>query len=80
MALDCGQKFVSTMYLENKITDFHQILNAFLLTISRLGLLAVIFCLFVTVMALDLFQNNVSTQYLENKWIGFHQNFYMHLS
>ena len=40
MALDWGQNFVSTMYLENKMTDFHQILYTLILKRSRFGLLA----------------------------------------
>ena len=41
-----GQNFVSAQYLENKLTEFHQ--YAFILTGSSLGLLAFVFCLFVT--------------------------------
>ena len=50
MALDRCQNFVSTQYLENKSTEFHQIIymHALIMTTSRLGLLAVIFCFFVT--------------------------------
>ena len=79
MALDWSQNLVSAQYLENKWTEFHQILTRSIFARSRFGLLAVIFCLFVTVTALDLCQNFVSTQYLENKWIDFHQILYMHL-
>ena len=42
------QNFVSTQYLENKLTEFHQILYyAFILTRSKSGLLHVIFHTFV---------------------------------
>ena len=47
MVLDLCQNFISTHYLENKWIEFHQIC-AFILTISRLGLLPVMFCLFLT--------------------------------
>ena len=52
---------------------------AIILTRSWLGLLPVIFRIFVTtVVALDSCQNFVSAQYLVNKWTEFHQILYMH--
>ena len=47
LALYLQQNFVSAQYLENKLTEFHQILYAFILTRSSLGLLPVIFHSFV---------------------------------
>ena len=71
MALDLSQKFVSAQYLENKWTEFHQIVNIdnIYLGISTLHFLQI----FTRVMALDLRQNFVSAQYLENKLTEFHQ-------
>ena len=80
MALDLRQKFVSAQYLENKLTEFHQILflhpywqdlawdcySSFSPICTR-------------VMALYLRQNFVSAQCLENKRTEFHQILYMHL-
>ena len=56
---DFVQKFVSAKYRENKITEFYHFV--LILTISRLGLLAVIICNRVLVFGLCL--NFVSTQY-----------------
>ena len=55
------------------------IFNAFIFTISSLGLLLVIFRKFVPelCMALDLRQNLISSQYLENKLAEFHHILYM---
>ena len=52
MALDLCQNFVSAQYLENKLTDFHQILYiyAFILIRYRLGSLHMIFRTFVLVL------------------------------
>ena len=48
MALDLSQNFVSAQYLENKLTDFHQIyIYAFVLIRSRSRLLHMIFRTFV---------------------------------
>ena len=48
MGLDLSQNLVSAQYLENKLTEFHQILlYAFILTRSSLGMLPVIFHKFV---------------------------------
>ena len=38
MALDRCQIFVSAQYLENKLTEFHQVIYAFILARSKLGL------------------------------------------
>ena len=44
MALDLCQNFVSAQYLENKLTELHQIfIYAFILTRSIYGLLHIIF-------------------------------------
>ena len=48
MSLDLRHNFVSTQYLENEKTEFRQILYEFILARSTLGLLPVMFCLFVT--------------------------------
>ena len=49
MALDWGQNFVSTQISGEQMDRISpNFLDAFILTISRLGLLPVIFCLFVT--------------------------------
>ena len=66
MALDLCQNLVSAQYLENKLTDFHQIIYiyiyVFILIRSRLGLLHMVFSNICTsVMTLDLCQNFVST-------------------
>ena len=47
MTLDLCQNFVSAQYLENTSTYFHQILFAFILTRSSLGLLHIDFRTFV---------------------------------
>ena len=64
MALDLCQNLVSAQYLENKLTDFYQIIYIyiFILIRSRLGLLHMVFSNICTsVMTLDLCQNFVST-------------------
>ena len=64
MALDLCQNLVSAQYLENKLTDFHQIIYiyVFILIRSMLGLLHMVFSNICTsVMTLDLCQNFVST-------------------
>ena len=64
MALDLCQNLVSAQYLENKLTDFHQIIYiyVFILIRSRLVLLHMVFSNICTsVMTLDLCQNFVST-------------------
>ena len=48
MSIDFRHNFVSAQYLENEKTEFRQILYEFILARSRLGLLPVKFCLFVT--------------------------------
>ena len=52
MALDLCQNLISAKYLENKLTDFHQVIYiyAFILIRSRLGLLHMIFRTFVLVL------------------------------
>ena len=48
MVIDLLQNFVSTQYVENKMTEFHQMLKyALILTRSELGLLHVIVCTFM---------------------------------
>ena len=79
MALEICKNLVSSQYLENKLTDFHQILYMH----SYWHDLAwdcntSFFHICSSVMALDLHQNFVSVQYLENKLTDFHQILYMH--
>ena len=47
MALDLRYNLASAQNLENKLTEFQQILYGFILTRTRLGFLDMIFCTFV---------------------------------
>ena len=81
MALDLGKTFDSVQYLENKWTEFCQILYMHSIHIDKsyVGIVTHHFSHICTrVMALDLHQNFVSTHYLENKLIEFYNILYMH--
>ena len=72
MALDLLQNLLSSQYLENKLTDFHQIsIYEFILTRSRLRLLHGIFTHLYQSYIFYLCQNFVSAQYFENKLTEF---------
>ena len=64
MALDVCQNFVSTQYLENRISP--NFIYALIFTS--------VICHFLLIcdMVLHLYQTFVSAQYLANKWIEFH--------
>ena len=80
MTLDLRRNFVSAQYLENYLTYFHQILYAFILTRSSLGLLHVIFPNFKPELWPFIIRKKfVSAQYLENQLVEFHQILYMQL-
>ena len=79
MALDLCQNFVSAQYLENKLTEFYQILYVHLYW-------QVLAWNYYTLFFAHLYQsygpwfmpNFTSAQYLENKLTEFHQILYMH--
>ena len=78
MALDSPQIFISAQYLENKLTDFHQLVYiAFILTRSTLGLLHIIFRILVPRYGPLSTPEFCSPQYLENKLTEFHQILYV---
>ena len=79
MALDLRQNFVSVQYLQNKWTEFHQILymHSYCQDL-RFDFTCHFSHICTGVMALDLRQNFVSAQYHENKLTEFHQILYMH--
>ena len=77
MALDWGQNFVSTMYLENKRHFFHQILYTLIFTRSRLGLLA--YCSTALKLGCLSFPQSVSHNLFKNYCIESNQILYVHL-
>ena len=80
MTLDLHHNLVFVGYLEKKMDRIlPNLMYAFILTRSMLGLLRIIFLYICTsVMALALRQNFVADPFLENKWTEFHQILYMH--
>ena len=79
MALDLRRNFVSAQYLENKLTESHQVVDMYSYCQElRSDWYTIFLHICIRVMAFDLRQNFVSAQYLENKLTEFHQILYMH--
>ena len=81
MALDLLQNFVSSQYLENKVTQFHQILHmhSYWQDLAWDSCMSFFAHLYHSYARPWFIQNFVSAQYLENKLTESHQILYMHL-
>ena len=77
MPFDLRQNFVSTQYLENKLTDFLQILYyAIILKKIYVGIVTHHFCSFEAELWPLISKKNFSAQYLQEKWTDFDQTLY----
>ena len=73
MALDLRKKFVSVRYLENKWTEYYQILYIYIDKIYVRIVTHYFSHTCTRVMALDLLRKFIDAQYLENKLTEFDQ-------